>query len=721
MGGIPSTAIAQSVPTRYPTIDRALPISSAAKNPYDPLQADVQVTLTAPSGKTVTIPGFFAQLYRNTCTPNCSVETLQPDGVAGWRFRYTPDEPGTWRYTARITDSAGVRQTDPESVEVANSVIPGMIRVGTNKRYFVRENGTPYFPVGSNLGWSWAGGGGTLGYVRWLAELKRVGANYGRLYIDVSWFINLEAKPPLGDYTLGQMDAWKLDTILTEAEKSGIALQIVLIWSQGLSTYSYPPLAIPSTPLRPDTRNEWNTHPYNSALGGPVNNAAAFFNNETARNLFKRKLRYVAARWSYSPSIFAWEVIDQLDRPGANPGVASEWLKEMTGYLRNSDPSKHLVTAGVRDPARSILLVPAGLDFSATRLVARRPVETAPEPVAATLTTIKTLLPLAVSEPRPVMLTEFSLNPWFEPVADDPTGIQVIQSMWASVFGGAAGAGASLWWDTYLFPQKIIDQFAPLAAYTQGIPWGTRNFNSVGATLQSADPANYRPYVINGFRPELITKKSPDLTYRVTPDGLDPLLENVSGYLHPPKSSLNQPLKLIVAPPVETTLTITVKRSGERGGRLRALIDGKVIAELALPPRIESPALIIPITAGQHTLTLDNTGDDSVLIDSIQIGAYLPPLRALGLADPTGIYLGWFVHREYTWENANRKPPVQPKAVTFTAEIPGMSAGMYRVEFWELSSGNIAGEEQITVGADGFLRIPLLPVSSMFAVRAFRE
>jgi hypothetical protein len=37
--------------------------------------------------------------------------TLLPQGKAGWRCRFLPDQPGTWAYKVRVEDSAGVRET----------------------------------------------------------------------------------------------------------------------------------------------------------------------------------------------------------------------------------------------------------------------------------------------------------------------------------------------------------------------------------------------------------------------------------------------------------------------------------------------------------------------------------------------------------------------------------------------------------------------------------
>jgi enamine deaminase RidA (YjgF/YER057c/UK114 family) len=112
-------------------------------------------------------------------------------------------------------------------------------------------------------------------------------------------------------------------------------------------------------------------------------------------------------------------------------------------------------------------------------------------------------------------------------------------------------------------------------------------------------------------------------------------------------------------------------------------------------------------------------------LDSIQIPAYTALVRAVGLMDPkSGLYLGWFQHRDATWDSKQ-----DPAPVSYTVQVPGLPAGVYRVEYWDIENGQIAGEEQITAAplsatggkpAQTVLEFKSLPITRMFAVRAFR-
>ncbi|MEP7284382.1 MAG: DUF5060 domain-containing protein [Chloroflexota bacterium] len=710
---------------QYGLFETLLPVTSTVKNVFDPAQLEVTVQFTAPDHRQIAVPAFWMQPYQQSCTQDCAVEVLKPQGQPGWRVRFSPDKPGDWTYLVQERDSIAVRTTSNGKFTVTPSKRSGFIRIGKNHHYFGYDNGTPYFAVGSNLGWSWSGASGTLGYQNWLKSLHTVGANYGRLYVDVPWFIGLDWKAPVGDYTNAQDDSWRLDAILQTAEQQGIALQIVLVWSQGYSTYAGLPVNAPSSPSRPDITADWANNPYNSAVGGPLNNPGAFFSTDAGRALFKRRLRYTVARWGYSTSIFAWEMIDQLDRAiTPSPDAASDWLKDTVNYLHDLDPYKHPITAGLRDSTKTSLLDRAVLDFKETRFYQRRPVEQAVDQVSGTLNVLN---PLIGTADRPVMLNEFSLNPWFEPTADDPTGIHVRETMWATALSGAAGSGASWWWDTYLFPQNISPMYAPLVAFTQDVPWNTSALTPVNVSMIGDAAAQYGPFSVSGYNGTFGTGRAPDLTFRITPDGVIPPITAASSYLYGVTygSQFIQPHKYIITPPVDTKLTVNVRRVSERGGaQLVINIDGKTAGELTLSPNSEPASLTVPISAGEHNVVVDNTGPDFLQVDSLEIAQYITPLRTVALVDKTaGIFLGWLQHRDYTWENVAKN--IQIKPVTVSLRVDGMPTGQYRVELWDPFTGNVVGDEQVTVAAaagakTGNLAINLLPISKMIAVRAFR-
>src|SRR5262249_10303892 len=158
--------------------------------------------------------------------------------------------------------------------------------------------------------------------------LSDSGGNYARLYVDIPWFIGLEWNREPGTYD--QVASAKLDTIMNLAEQYGVGLQLVLLWHQAISLYNGPPVLIPQRPPRPDTSADWHKNPYNVETGGPLNGPGRFFFAATAKALFQRRLNYIVARWGYSPSVFAWEIIDEIDQTTSfDPSTADQWLQGM--------------------------------------------------------------------------------------------------------------------------------------------------------------------------------------------------------------------------------------------------------------------------------------------------------------------------------------------------------------------------------------------------------
>ncbi|HVO41095.1 MAG TPA: DUF5060 domain-containing protein [Aggregatilineales bacterium] len=718
--GTPEVASVPTIPL-YGQFEVQFSVDISNNNPYDPSQIDVIAQITTPDGKQVNVPAFYMQPYTQSCNQDCSVELLKPDGSAGWRLRYTPSQVGAYHFTVTARDTATVRTVTQGAFTVTPSSASGFIRVGKNHHYFAYDKGMPYFPVGPNLGWSWSGASGTPGYLNWLKKLHQVGANYARLYVDVPWFVGLDWRTPVGDYTSAQGDSWRLDTIVKAAEDQGIALQIVLLWSQGFTTFPGLPVNPPPGIARPNTNTDWTDNPYNIKNGGPLNAAAQFFSTDAGRLSFKRLLRYIVARWGYSTSVFSWEMIDQLDKVStADPATASDWLRDMISYLRGVDPYSHLITAGVRDNSRASLLDSAVLDFKEVKFYERRPVENPPDQILGTLAALS---PEVANGDRPVLMNEFSLNPWFEPTADDPTGVHVIQTTWAAALSGAGGGASSWWWDTYLFPQNLIPSFGPLAAFTKDIPWNIADLRPIGVSFGDTK-LDYKPIRVTGFTGPYGGPKAPDMTFRLTDDGIVPSITLTSSYLYGVTYStqLSQPLRLVVSPPVDTTFTVNVRRVSDKAkAKLVILIDGKTMGGVTFSPNSPPAGLSVPITAGEHSVVVDNLGDDFLQLDSIEVGAYIAPLRVIALGDQkAGLFLAIVQNRDYTWQNAARS--IEAKPIMAALTVNAMPPGRYRLELWDPFTGNIIGQEDATIAGTtpGKLTIGLLPISKMIAVRAIR-
>ncbi len=687
-------------------------------NPFDSADIELVGIFTAPSGRQVVIPGFWMQPYTDTCVEPCLVENLQPSGDPVWQVRFAPDEVGDWSYILQVSDDGTISSSQTGEFSVEPSDRPGFIHVSANQRYFQYDAGQSYFPIGHNLNWSWDAGGGLVAYRQWLTDLSASGGNYARLLIDDPFFIGLEWNSAAGDYRASQKEAARLDTILDMAAEYGVSLQIVVLWHQALITYQGLPVVPPENPARPDTSADWDNYGYNVLNGGPLSGPGVFFASEQAQDLFRRRLRYIAARWGYSPQIFAWEMIDEIDHTtNYNAQTAAAWLQTMAGYLRQVDQNRHLITAGSRDFDPTIVDSPV-LDLTQARFYQRRPFETVADQVVGSVDAIRQNLEAANV---PTLLTAFSLNPWFESTAEDAKGISVQTTIWASAFSGAGGSAMSAFGETYVVPQELQRYYPPLAAFASVVDWAQLDLKPADAALLADDDSLYQSLQINNFLRHYGEPNADPATHLITSDGVVPDAATVSSYLYGQlyNKAWHQPQQYRVAISHPTTFEARVRStSTQAGARLVIQVDGKTAAELVLDAGAKDVALRVPLTVGEHTITLENQGDDWLQLDSLKIGAFSAPVRVLTLRDAdAGVALSWLQYRSYTWDRLDEpRPPL-----LFRYRLDGMPVGRYAVELWSPLTGAVIGQELTTVGTDGTLSVDLVPMSDELALRAVRQ
>lgn len=669
---------------QYDKFERQFDVAGDYENPYDPRQVEVTARFSAPDGEEILINGFYTD--------------------SDWFIRFTPHLVGNWSYVIE----ASIRGAAPSEIEsgefqVEPSDSKGFIE--TAGRYFQFENGDSYFPVGQNLGWSWDEGGGLGSYLRWLDDLAASGANYARLYADTAWFIGLDWAGEAGNYSADQPDAAALDTILEAAEARGIYLQVVLIYHRSFVQYRGLPVTPPADIPRPDISTDFDSHPYSQVNGGPMSQPSSFFSDLEVDRLLRQKLRYMVARWGYSPHIFAWEVITNVDELAGYDEDEAAFIVGLADYVREVDPYNHLVTLGSREPLPELW---NGVDFVQVRSYQTRPIEDAQDQTTLIQREVATLLN---QTDKPVLLTEFSLSAWFEPLADDPNGIHIRNTIWSSALSGAAGSGMTWWWDTYIAPQNLYPIYTPLVRFSEGLDW--QHLEVVAPALIAENPeAAYEPIRIDDFNRSSNYISPPDSIYTLTSDGTTPLSSQLSSRIYGSRTNVlgNRPQTFILTAPIDTVLTIAVDSDN---AILQITLDNQIYTTLEVS---SSTAINVPISAGEHRLVLDNLGEGWVEFDYLEIRDYLSPLRVRALADHTqGVVTAWIEHRAYTWQNADAD--ITPE--TYQLLIPNMPAGVYRIEFWDTFTGNVLGQEMTTT-TNGDLLIPLLPINTQLAIRVFR-
>ncbi|OLV18494.1 hypothetical protein BOO71_0005623 [Deinococcus marmoris] len=445
--GTAPTKLSLTAPTAaartFEPLDMALTTDGTFANPYDPAQAQLDVSFTSPAGKTMTVPAFWYQDFDRA--------TLKPKGTAGWRVRFTPTSVGKWTASAAFT-KPGLKSA-PLTFNVAASDSPGFVRIDKqNPRYFAHDNGKTqqfYFPIGLNLGWA-SEQPGTIGstldsYERWLTQLSKNGGTIARVWM-ADWGFGVEGKDTgLGNYGGRQLQAWMLEQMFEMARERGVNIELVLLYHGAFSTTVNP---------------EWASNPYNAANGGPLKLPGDFVTNPQARDLFKRRLRYIAARYAAQPNLFAWEWWNEVNWTPISDGDLKPWIKEMTGVLKSYDPYNHLISSSYAYGGTSDLWKLPEIDFSQQHDYAGR------DPLVWGRRDIESFIETAPN--KPVLLAEvgYSANGTGEPLIRDE--IHFHNAIWAAPFAGYASSGMYWWWDTFVDPQNQWPQYKGLADFLKG-------------------------------------------------------------------------------------------------------------------------------------------------------------------------------------------------------------------------------------------------------------
>lgn len=673
-------------------------------NPFDPDQILVQGHFLSPSGKTATVEGFYFQDYTRRLEGGREVLTAR--GAPEWRVRFTPTEVGTWAYHITARDRNGERAS-PQKTFRSLPQEPdahGFVRVAG--LYFAFMDGTINFPVGENL--AWPGADGTFGYDVWLRQLGRQHADYARIWLGAH-----RARPgddPLvlerrrGRYDLGA--AWRLDQVLRLAERTGIRLSFCAETFNALRIRPGPAL--------------WGDNPYNRRNGGFLVRPAEFFTDAKARALFKQRLRYMAARWGCSPSVFSWELMNEADlTEDFNVDAVRGWVTEMGQALRGFDPYAHPISVsfGGAEGEPAIDALPQ-VDYVQTHLYGSGDIAQA----LAVQLQFK-----AKKYAKPVLVSEVGASVHRAANERDADGIWLHDALWAPIFNGAAGTGMPWWWDSYVDAGNRYDAFGAVARFVRDVPftayaWTAPQVISVrwkeGQNLVRDDVLIAPPQA--GWQ---IAPYNKAQSFEVLSNGMVTDPSRLSRILHGfSRKDLYNPTSFLVDYPVDGQFVVHVIDPPTAGAVLRISVDGRrafeenfATHELAVPIEYR-----VKIGAGQHVVKIDNAGSGWLDVN-YELPSYRralrPNLRVSGLSAPQ-YGLIWIENLDHSWLRSALGKAVRPVPPTIVV-LDGFDIGDYVVEEWNTQTGTSIPYEQRCVDRHIELRVPV--VHSDIAYKIWRK
>lgn len=194
------------------------------------------------------------------------------------------------------------------------------ISVAPGAPYFVDEAGAPFTPIGDNNSVAWI----ELQPLwrrrdpervrQWLLNLRAHGVTVIRLMLECAHQRSRTLERPLGVWNPILVQMW--DDLFALCEEVGMRLLL--------------------TPV--DTFWTWinfHRHPYNRALGGPLDHPRRLLLDSGARAAIKARLSFAIERWGGSGALFAWDLWNEI-----HPGHAEESADAFPEFI--ADLSAHV-------------------------------------------------------------------------------------------------------------------------------------------------------------------------------------------------------------------------------------------------------------------------------------------------------------------------------------------------------------------------------------------
>lgn len=686
----------------YERFELSFQVDGAYANPFDPDEVRVDAQITRPDGSTVTVPAFFMHPYESTDgrTRLESNVTYQPAGEPGWRLRYAPTQAG--RHIVRLTAALGATgqtaESQPIAFEAAPSDHPGYVRISPdNPLYFERTaDRSLFYPTGVNLPWT-----RTRQRSHYTGEPEKDYEYYfskaaGQMSGTRVWqchYAWLEWMPVPGEPAdnswsgygglnhYNQMVASAFDRVFELAEQARVPVMLVLDDNDEHQ--------------QAEKRHAWPFNPYNVINGGPCEDPTGVFTSPEAQRAYRNRVRYILARWGYSPAL--WALNSWNDRVGAPPEVVA-WLRGIHDYVHDlvGDWRPVIYGTNFRFDAQAIS------DYAQAEKGG-----------------------LVPGKPNVIQEGYFTTNrKWF---------VETLrEEVWTNL---ARGRGGVMIW-----PHPLVDQadawseFRAVTDFLKGVPLHRQVFEPVDARVISAKAigtgamralalAPYGDVPMWGVK---ATRERFSIDARGGSQFLEGMARKLYGQRRDRLAWRTTPTFLFDLPG-EGNMIIEVGELAGSGMHLVATDRGRPLVDIPLEgegrrrPSADQHFLRIPLAAGPHELAIGLEGPAS---DWLEIRKLVLVYRE---NDPTRILDAYGLasrdHAMLYLRNATRGELQQdllgqdPVAVEDVAvEVRGLKRGAYRVAVFDIERGDVT--HQYASDSDGSrLRLHLPKVDREAAVK----
>ncbi len=471
-------------------------------NPFDPDDINIVATFTSPSGtQNRIINGFYFEDFSSDWIP------IATD--YNFRVRFAPTELGQWTCSISVNSPNGKFPLTYSATNLHFLCTPpaygmyGYLQVGLHKRQLkFSGTGASFFPIGQNIAWidhyQWNGNDFVPSEFATFKDRVRniahsafppynyIGGNFVRI-IMAPWSHGIEWEN-LGDYSdytsdgslpqTRQHNAYELDKIFEDCRNDGIYVNLNLEMHTSYNAIS--------------EKNEigpiwlWGRNPYHTKLG--LSQPDEMLTNLEARKYFKRKLRYIIARWGYSINLAVIELLSEQNNWDGYKSQTGEqmsnkmyaWHEEMGQYIKNALGDKNHLLSTSYGERNSYLLssfdassmdVTSGHKYGNGRKINQERLDFMNAPNYGIPPK-----PLVYYD-KPSIFGEMGLGGTDGVDIEDIEGCDDVSfhnSLWATAFMGGYGAGLN-WWQ-WRNEQYRADNYPPIAAFFSNVDFETNKF-----------------------------------------------------------------------------------------------------------------------------------------------------------------------------------------------------------------------------------------------------
>ncbi len=448
---INSVKLLTEQPGLYERMDFTINLTGKWDNPYLQEEVALDMYLTAPSGKQLVVPCYF--------------ESGKSGEASVWKARFTPQETGKYTYYFQLKENGNVSsKSDVQEFTAKATDKKGFLH--TNDMWTLKfDNGEVFRGIGENICWESRTVDDSK-YFRALHEnhekynypymlplFAKNGGNFVRMWMS-SWNFPIDRQRDFNNPRYSISDEYmnpsvvaRLDMTVELAEDLGI--YIMLCMGEG---------------------------------NQPANHN--FFIGDEAKTRYKNRLRYIVARWGYSPNIGMWEFFNEIDnvqhRAPNGPIPAKDivnWHAEMSKYLKELDPYGHIRTTSISHRDVEGLNSVADLDINQKHIYNR------------TSAIPSEILRYEKQFGKPYIIGEFGYEwDWSKNFDDFADGMDTDfkRGLWYGLFSPTPVTPMSWWWE-YFENRNMMPYFNGVRQMSDRmLAAGKGSFNSLEATAGKA-------------------------------------------------------------------------------------------------------------------------------------------------------------------------------------------------------------------------------------------